>query len=279
LALDEKKEKKNKIKNIIGYVIGMIALVLCIYIVSAVIVGNTQKRPPRIFGLSVSYVPTGSMEPVIPTNSYILFGQASYDDCNIDDIIVYYNEPENKYIIHRVVAKVVDGVMETSKNYYNDKTVNLVSTSEYNYLVVMGDNNNNTTDRLAVTKNMVYGKYITGLGFMSIFSGGINQNLIFFILIGIFVVMIAMQSIQFVLKKKTDDAKKQNEQTREQMLEELKQEILAEELAKLKAKKQQTTNNESVKLEDSTVETNEVEPESNSEDTIEESSDSDNESA
>ena len=87
----------------------MIALALCIYIVSAVIVGNSQRRPPRVFGLSVSYVPTGSMEPVISTNSYVLFGYTSYDDCNLDDIIVYYNEGEQKYIIHTVGPR-----------YYND---------------------------------------------------------------------------------------------------------------------------------------------------------------
>ena len=220
----------------------MIALALCIYIVSAVIVGNNQKRPPRVFGLSISYVPTGSMEPVISTNSYILFGYTSYDDCNLDDIIVYYNEGEQKYIIHRVVAKVVDGVMQTSSKYYNEKTVNLVSTSETNYLVLMGDNNNNTTDSIAVTKNIVYGKYITGLNFMNIFSGGINNGIIYFILIGIFVIMIGMQTAQVLLKKKTDEAKKQNEESREQMLEELKKEILAEELAKIKAQKELNEN-------------------------------------
>ena len=269
MALDV-KEKKNKIKNIVGYILSMLALLLCIYIVIAVIMGNTQKRPPRIFGLSVSYVPTESMEPVIETNSYVLFGQVSYDDCNLDDIIVYYNASEQKYIIHRVVAKVVNGQMEKSKNYYTNDTINLVSTTETNYLVVMGDNNNNRTDRLAVTKDMVYGKYITGLGFMNIFSGGINQNLIFFILIGIFVIMIGMQTVQVILKKKTDDAKKQNEQTREQMLEELKQEILAEELAKLKAKNQEQANGESKVNEDLTGDSKEAEPISNNDPRIEE---------
>ncbi|MBO6261111.1 MAG: hypothetical protein J6N95_00705, partial [Bacilli bacterium] len=145
---------------------------------------------------------------------------------------------------HRVVAKVVDGVMQTSSKYYNEKTVNLVSTSETNYLVLMGDNNNNTTDSIAVTKNIVYGKYITGLNFMNIFSGGINNGIIYFILIGIFVIMIGMQTAQVLLKKKTDEAKKQNEESREQMLEELKKEILAEELAKINAQKELNENKE-----------------------------------
>ena len=269
MALD-KKEKKNKIGTIVSYVLSMLALVLCIYIVSAVIVGNTQRRPPRIFGLSISYVPTESMEPVISKQSYVLFGATSYDSCNLDDIIVYYNSKEDKFIIHRVVGKVVDGVLETSAKYYNDRTINLVSTTEKNYLIMMGDNNNNTTDSIAVTSNLVYGKFITGLSFMNIFSGGINQNLIFFILIGIFVITIGMQTAQVLLKKKTDEAKKKNQQSREQMLEELKQEILAEELAKLKAQKENTESNDKPLEEAKSLE----EPNENIEEPKEENKDS-----
>ena len=242
--MNSEKKKKISIKGIIGYVLSTLALIICIYIVSEVIMANTNRRPPRVFGLSISYVPTESMEPVIDRQSYVLFRQASYKDCNIDDIIVYYNAKEEKYIIHRVVAKVVDGNMITSNNYYDDKTINLVSTDLTNYLITKGDNNNNKTDTIPVTKDLVYGKYITGLGFMNILSGGINKNIIYFILIGIFVAMIAMQTIQVMLKKKADDAKKQNEVSKEQLLEELKKEILEEELAKIK------TNNEIKKLED-----------------------------
>jgi len=250
-------EKRNKVKEIISYAIGVIALILCIYIVTQVIVATSQKRPPRIFGLSVSYVPSGSMEPTIETNSYVLFREASYKECKMDDIIIYYNSNESKYIIHRVVAKVVDGVITETSDRFADAT-NIVNTTETNYLITMGDNNNNTTDSIAVTKNLVYGKYITGLGFMSIFSSGINPFVIYTILIIIFVIMIGIQTFQLITKKKIDEAKKQNEELKEQLLEDLRKEVLEEELAKLKA--QNSLNN----TEDNTSESNDNN-ESNSE--------------
>lgn len=231
----KENNKKTNIKAIISYAIGVIALVLCIYIVSEVIVATTEKRPPRVFGLSISYVPTGSMEPTIETKSYVLFKNASYNDCKIDDIIVYYNNVDSKYIIHRVVGKVVDGELKYKSSRLDDATILVHDNGETNYLITMGDNNHNNTDTIAVTKNLVYGKYITGLGFMSIFSGGINPFIIYTILIIIFLIMIGIQTFQLITKKKIDDAKKQNEDLKEQLLEDLRKQVLEEELAKLKA--------------------------------------------
>jgi len=255
--LDENKKKKwLSTKNIILYVLSMLALVFCIYIVSSVIVANAQRRPPRIFGLSISYVPTESMEPVINSGDYVLFRQASYNEIKVNDIIVYYNEPQNKYIIHRVVAKYVDGVVESKIDGY-DSMINLVETEEKNYLVTKGDNNGNVTDKIAVTNKLVYGKYLTVIGFMSIFSKGINQSFIYFILIAIFIVMIVMQTISIIIKKKADEAKKENENKeleKQKMLEELRQEILEEELAKLKIKAESNIENIQEDTKDTTEE-------------------------
>lgn len=255
--MDENKKKKwLSTKNIILYVLSMLALVFCIYIVSSVIVANAQRRPPRIFGLSISYVPTESMEPVINSGDYVLFRQASYNEIKVNDIIVYYNEPQNKYIIHRVVAKYVDGVVESKIDGY-DSMINLVETEEKNYLVTKGDNNGNVTDKIAVTNKLVYGKYLTVIGFMSIFSKGINQSFIYFILIAIFIVMIVMQTISIIIKKKADEAKKENENKeleKQKMLEELRQEILEEELAKLKTKAESNIENKQEDTKDTTEE-------------------------
>ena len=241
MAKKAEDNKKKNIKAIISYIIGMVALVLCIYIVTEVIIGTSNKRPPRVFGLSVSYVPTGSMEPVIETKSYVLFGYASYKDCKIDDIIVYYNSKESKYIIHRVIGKVSNGELVETSSRYADATNIVNPNGETDYLITMGDNNGNKTDTIPVTKNLVYGKYITGLGFMNIFSSGINPFIIYSILIIIFVIMIGIQTFQLITKKKIDDAKKQNEDMKEQLLDELRKQVLEEELAKLKANKVNNT--------------------------------------
>ena len=193
----------------------MLCILLCLYITIEVIVAGKNNRPPRIFGLSVSYVPTQSMEPVIKQRSYIMFSYATFDNVGKDDIIVYHNDKEGIFVVHRVITKTDD------------------------YIITKGDNNS-SEDSVRITReeNMVYGKYLTTLGFMSIFSSGINQNLIFFILVIIFVIMLAMQIASMFIKGKTEKIKEENEKKKELLREELKRQILAEELAKLKEKEE-----------------------------------------
>ena len=203
---------KSNIKKIVAYTISFLSLFLCLYITIEIINANNDDRPPRIFGLSVSYVPTSSMEPTINAGDYVLFGSASFEDVDVNDIIVFYSETSDKYIIHRVIEK-------------NDIE---------GFLITHGDNNPDGLNE-TVLKDKVYGKYIMELGILSIFSGGISKNLIFFILIIIFIIMIIMQIVSISIKKKTEDINRSIEEEKKLMLEELKKEILAEELAKMQA--------------------------------------------
>lgn len=230
------KPKKLKKSSIVGYIVSILCLLLCLYITIEVIVANSNNRPPKIFNCSVSYVPTNSMEPKIKAGDYVFFVGVSPDDVktgsgtvdenhkNSDgDIIVYYSEKEDKFIIHRVVGISYD---ENGR-----------------YFTFYGDNNL-LADDLKVRDSMIYGKYVTTLGFMSIFSGGVNTNLIFFILVGIFVIMIIMQVAQIVLKNKAEAIKKKSIDDKNALREELKRQILEEEIAKLKAKNQALEKND-----------------------------------
>ena len=208
---NQEEKKEPLYKKIIGYVVSMLCILLCLYITIEVVNANTNHRPPRIFGLSVSYVPTASMEPTIKTGDYIMFSQASFDSVSEGDIIVYYNANEVKYIVHRVIEK-------------NEVTRVIKTKGDNNYLA----------DDIEVTPDMIYGKYLTTLGFMTIFSGGINQNLIFFILIVIFALMLGMQIASIFINKKKEQLKDDKEKKKELLREEMKRQILAEELAKLK---------------------------------------------
>ena len=198
------------VKTIIEYSLSFLCLFLCLYITIEVIRANTEGRPPRIFNISVSYVPTASMEPTINSNDYVMFVGADFNSVAVNDIIVYKSNTENKYIIHRVIEKYED------------------------YLITQGDNNP-IPDSEKITPDMVYGRYVMTLGLMStIFSGGISQNIIFIILVVIFVIMIIMQMVSIVIKNKTEKLKNDIEAEKEQLREELKKEILEEELRKIK---------------------------------------------
>ena len=214
----KRKNKEEPIyKQIIGYIVSMLCILFCLYITIEVIVANTESRPPRIFGLSVSYVPTESMEPTINSNSYIMFSYATFDSVGEGDIIVYHNDKDNIFVVHRIISK-------------NEET---------GVIITKGDNNS-VEDPLEITKekNMVYGKYLTTLGFMAIFSGGINQNLIFIILIIIFIIMLGMQIFSMFIKGKTEKLKEDKEAKKALLREEMKRQILEEELAKLRKEKE-----------------------------------------
>lgn len=209
------EQSQKSVGRIISYCISMLCLILCIFITVEVINSNRQQRPPRIFGLSVSYVPTASMEPTISAGEYVMYGKTNFEDVNVGDIIVYKSS-SGMYIIHRVIEKNTE------------------------YLTTKGDNNA-ISDTEQITPDMVYGKYIMTIYFLSIFSGGISKNLVFLILILIFTAMIVMQIISIVLKQKTEKLKKDSEADRKLLLEQLKKEILEEELEKLKQSHKEDT--------------------------------------
>lgn len=210
----KEKTKKSLVVRIISYSISILCLITCIFITVEVIQANREGRPPRVFGLSVSHVPTSSMEPTIQAGEYVLYSKASFSDVEVGDIIVY-KSASGIYIIHRIIEKSEE------------------------YLITKGDNNT-VADTEKITSGMVYGKYIMTIGILSVFSGGISKNLIFFVLILIFIAMIAMQVVSIVLKSKTEKLNKNSEIERKLLMEELKKQILEEELEKLKKNKNDT---------------------------------------
>ena len=245
--MSKNKTDKNTRSTIIGTILGVFMLVLCIYITCQVIYGNVTNQPPSIFTLSISYVPTSSMEPNIHASDYVLFHKINYDDAKIGDIIVYYSSKEEKYIIHRVVGKVTnkeltyidyDPALSNGLEYSSMENViksyhaNNTSDSVSNYLITLGDNNY-AIDSMPVTSDMVYGSFIRVLGFMNFLSGGINNAVVFIILIGIFLIMIALQVWSAFIKTKTEKLKKENEE-KEKQLEQMRNELREEMLKELK---------------------------------------------
>lgn len=238
LSSGKKKKKKN---TIIGYIVSILCLLLCLYITIEVINANNHNRPPKIFNLSISYVPTESMEPTISAKDYILFKGIKFSDvyCGSSDnpeenhqtgsgdIIIFYSKKEKKYIVHRAVGKGID---ENGNKY----------------IITWGDNNE-SCDTERVTSKMVYGKYVTTLGILNIFSGGINKNIIFFILVLMFLIMIGMQVFQMTLSQKAKKIKTDRQKEEEKFKEELKMQIMKEELERIKEynRKKELENNES----------------------------------
>ena len=216
----EKKDKKKKSfrKTLIEGIIGIVMILLCLYVTLTVVISNKKGVPPSVFGLSVSYVPSKSMEPTIHSGDYILFRKASFNGIEVDDIIIYKNKSEDKFVVHRVI----------SINYDDDNK---------KYFVTKGDNNT-SEDTVKVYENIFYGKYVTRLTILS-GKGSTSSNLIFISLIIIFILMITAQITQIVLTKKNQTRKEEAEKSQlkyEQLKEQMKLEIMKEELEALKKK-------------------------------------------
>ncbi len=65
------------------------------------------SKLPTLFGYSYSFVMSGSMEPEISAGDMVVCkAQNAYE---LNDIIVYYDEQEKVFILHRIVGKTADG--------------------------------------------------------------------------------------------------------------------------------------------------------------------------
>lgn len=193
-------------KKIFKYLLEALTFILIgltLYIIIEVVVANVNNRPPRIFGISVSYVPTNSMEPEIMPGDYVIYKSAGYDDVKEGDIIVYFNNVENKYIIHRIVEK-------------NDT-----------FMLVKGDNNIGI-DNFKVTKDNLVGKYIGKAGILKIFAGGINQVVVYIILFILVLVFIILQVASIIVKAKKEKMIEDKNKLKEDLREEMKKELLEE---------------------------------------------------
>lgn len=106
--------KGKKIKKIIGTVILaiFIAFVLCAFVVS--LINKTKGKTTFIFGYSVMWVETGSMEPTIPEKSYILVKKYGNDSLAVGDVITFICPDKDskvfgRLITHRITAETEDG--------------------------------------------------------------------------------------------------------------------------------------------------------------------------
>lgn len=200
--------KKSKI---IGSVFTGLCVLLCLLIAVEVIVANSEQRPPRFFGYSISYVPTNSMEPTINSGDYILFTKATFDDVDVNDVIIYRSNEgimKGNFIVHRVKEKHSD------------------------YIIAKGDFNT-IADTERVTPDMVLGKFITTIEILDVFSSSGSRTTVFIVLFLVMVSMIGLQFVSVIAKYKKDKLELEQKEKEEKLIEELRLQILKEELEKL----------------------------------------------
>ncbi len=203
---------KNKIKKTTKIIAGIITAIITsivLYMLICNVIAVRREKPVSYFGYSYSYVPTASMEPTIKAGDSIIFQKTSYEKLKVGDIIVYKSkagDTKGLYIVHRIVEEREDG------------------------FILKGDNNQEVDSEL-VTKDMVIGKYKKTFNFLNIGKIATKKNVIYLILTIFFVIIILSESVNIYLsrqKKNLKDIKKKNDLLKDEVLKEMKEEILKE---------------------------------------------------
>ena len=107
----KKKKKKSKFSKIIS-AIEWIILFACIGLFVYTFTCTARGKAVKIFGKSLLYVVTGSMEPTIHVGEYVIVQSVPTEKLQYGDIIAFYTENEEikgKLVIHRIIEVRDDG--------------------------------------------------------------------------------------------------------------------------------------------------------------------------
>ena len=154
-----KKERKKKstlhrIINVVEWLLLLASVTLLAYI----FITTMQGKAADFFGYRILHVVTGSMEPTISVDDYIVVQDVNPEDLEKDDIIAFYTEDQEikgKMVIHRIVDILEDG------NF------------------VMKGDANPVADPLTVRGDQVVGKYKGRLRFLNWISSFVSVKKLF----------------------------------------------------------------------------------------------------
>lgn len=111
----------NKAKKWCGGILTAVVVILILLAVFASIISRKTNRPTFLFGYSVLWVETGSMEPEIPERSYILVKRSDGREIENGSVITFVCSDNTSavygsLITHRVIDRTDDGYKTQGDN-------------------------------------------------------------------------------------------------------------------------------------------------------------------
>ena len=205
-----------KLMDTLGRILWYGALVLIGVTLINVALARYNGQIPSIGGYSLFRIATGSMEPTIPTGTYILVRKTPPEQLKTGDIITYYSEDpaiQGFPNTHRIVDILRD----------RDRHLAFVTRGDYN----MKD------DELPVDQEQIIGRYVRNMVRLTEFVE-------FFMQESVLAIMLLLQAVcAVVMHLYTRKLKKQaaaEQQQAEVTLEEKKRALIDAEIARLKAR-------------------------------------------
>lgn len=200
-----------KIASYIEWTILLVGALLLFYI----FFNTLQGKAVNICGYNVLHVVTGSMEPTITTNEYVLVRKTDVNTLETEDIIAYYSEESDikgMPVIHRIVEVLPDGRFKTK-----------------------GDANE-VADTLPVRGEQVIGKYRGRVGVLNFISSFMDFKKILMVLVIIPMFLASIYEANTIRKltkkvreeKMSEEDKIKAKESYDDMVERLKKEAVEE---------------------------------------------------
>ena len=190
----KERKKKSTIHRIIN-VVEWLLLLASVTLLAYIFITTMQGKAADFFGYRILHVVTGSMEPTISVDDYIVVQDVNPEDLEKDDIIAFYTEDQEikgKMVIHRIVDILADGSF------------------------VMKGDANPVADPLTVRGDQVVGKYKGRLRFLNWISSfvSVKKLLLLAVIIPMFLMSIYEVSTLARLFKKGGKAGKKKGKVR-----------------------------------------------------------------
>jgi len=203
-----KKKKLRVVRSILSWVEWFLFLAVigfCAY----TFIMTSQGKAARLGGYSLLNIVTGSMEPTIYKDEYVIVKKADTSELEFGDIIAYYSEApdiKGRLVIHRIVEVQPDGTF-----------------------ILKGDANS-TADKLPVRADQILGKYQRKAWFFNWLSSFMNPRKLILLLVIIPLLLVSIYETTSLAKLVHQAGKKKKkdepEETREERVERLKKEAV-----------------------------------------------------
>ena len=200
-----------KVASYVEWTILLVGALVLFYI----FFNTLQGKAVNIFGYNVLHVVTGSMEPTISTNEYVLVKKVDVDSLKKDDIIAYYSEEpdvRDMIVIHRILNVLPDGGFITK-----------------------GDANE-TADTRPVKEDKIVGKYCGRVGILNFILSFMDFRKILMLLVIIPMFLASIYEANSIRKltkkvreeKMSEEDKIKAKESYDEMVERLKKEAVEE---------------------------------------------------
>jgi signal peptidase I len=203
------------LKKIIAYTLSILTTIFFVLTLLLIVIGikaNQERNIVTVFGYSYSVVATDSMEPTILVGEILTIKSIPFEDVNPGEVIVFWSEVKQEYIVHRVIGK------------------------QGGDLITKGDNPNAPVDADLVSENNYHGTVINHRRWFNIGKLVLEyRNLVYGLIIFLFLYIIVSEIINIIrnLKKaKIEELQRQHELERQRIYQEekakLREQILEE---------------------------------------------------